>query len=751
MPAADGHAAPSPLELWAGLECTLNRVGDRQHDQLALTGHYDREEQDLALLASSGIRTVRYPILWERIERGAPDDEAWGFTDRRMAQLRSLGIDPIVGLVHHGSGPLDTNLLDPRFPERLAAFAGRVAARYPWVRRYTPVNEPLTTARFAGLYGVWYPHEQSPGAMLRAVLTQIRATRLAMAAIRAVRPDAQLVQTEDLGKTHATRALAYQAAFENERRWLTFDMLTGRFDRGHPLRDFAHWAGVGDNEIDDAIGDGCPPDVLGINHYVTSERWLDDRFDRYPAHTHGGNHRHRYADVEAVRALPDGTAGPRALLGEAWDRYPVPIAVTEAHIGCTREQQLRWLDEVWHSALDARASGADVRAVTAWAAFGARDWSSLVTELRGDYEPGLFDVRAPKPRRTALARMAHSLATTGTFEHPALGGPGWWRHPDRIAYRAPDGSDSAFDSAAPGSAPAHRVRPQLGAPRPVLITGAGGTLGRAFARICAERGLACRALRRRELDVTDRAAVDRAVGEAHPWAVVNAAGWVRVDDAEHDPAACYAGNVAGAATLAAACAEHDIQLLTFSSDLVFDGMKGGRYVESDMPAPLGAYGRSKAEAEARVRVLLPSALVVRTAAFFGARDDWNFVARTLRSLRGGEPVDAAEDLVVSPTFVPDLVNTALDLLIDGEQGIWHLINDGATTWRDLARDVARLADCDESLVRGRPASELGFAAPRPRNSALASERGSLMPSLARSLERCVATLAAARARDPLHA
>ena len=752
MPAADDRviAAPPPLELWAGLECTLNRVGDRQHDQLALTGHYDREE-DLELLAALGIRTIRYPVLWERIERGLSDDEAWSLTDRRMAQLERLGIDPIVGLVHHGSGPLDTSLLDPRFAERLAAFAGRVAARYPWVRRFTPVNEPLTTARFAGLYGVWYPHEQTPGAMLRALLTQIRATRLAMAAIRAVRPDAQLVQTEDLGKTHTTRTLAYQAAFENERRWLTFDMLGGRFDRGHPLRDYAHWAGIGDDEIDDAIEDGCPPDILGINHYVTSERWLDDRLDRYPAHTHGGNHRHRYADVEAVRALPDGTAGPRALLGEAWDRYHLPLAVTEAHIGCTREQQLRWLDEVWHAALDARAAGADIRAVTAWAAFGARDWSSLVTELRGDYEPGLFDIRAPRPRPTALSRMARALATTGEFEHPALGGAGWWHHPHRITYRVADGSDSAHDPAPRAPGPARVARRRHDSPAPVLITGAGGTLGRAFTRICAERGLAARAFPRRELDITDRGAVDRALDETRAWAIVNAAGWVRVDDAEQDPHGCYAANVAGAATLAAACAERDVRLVTFSSDLVFDGAKGAPYVESDAPAPLGIYGRSKAEAEVRTRLLLPLALVVRTAAFFGARDDWNFVVRTLRSLAAGEPIDAAEDLVVSPTFVPDLVHAALDLLIDGEHGVWHLANEGATTWADLARDVARLAGCDESLVRGRGSSELGFTAPRPRNSALASERGSLMPPLARSLERCVAALAGATVRAALHA
>ena len=105
-------------------------------------------------------------------------------------------------------------------------------------------------------------------------------------------------------------------------------------------------------------------------------------------------------------------------------------------------------------------------------------------------------------------------------------------------------------------------------------------------------------------------------------------------------------------------------------------------------------------------------------------------------------VDAADDLVVSPTYLPDLVNASLDLLIDGERGIWHLVNEGAATWAQLARDVARLAGLDESLVRARPSTELGFLAPRPRNSALASERGWLMPPLDRALARCVGALTA---------
>jgi dTDP-4-dehydrorhamnose reductase len=708
-------------ELWAGFECTLNRVGDVQHDQLALTGHYERLD-DLDRVAGLGIRTIRYPILWERFDRLDRHDDAWAWTDARMARLRALGIEPIVGLVHHGSGPRHTNLLDDGFAEGLAAFARTVAERYPWIARWTPVNEPLTTARFSALYGIWYPHARDDARFLRATLNQVRATRLAMAAIRAVCPDAQLVQTEDLGRTHATAALRYQADFENERRWLTFDLLLGRLPRDGAMHRYAQWCGVRVDEIARAVGEGCPPALLGINHYATSERYLDERLERYPPHTHGGNRRHRYADVEAVRVLTDGVAGPRALLMEAWERYRMPIAVTEAHLGCTREQQLRWLVEVWDAACDARALGADVRAVTAWAVLGTQDWSSLLTRLEGHYEPGLFDVRAPTPRPTALARVARSLATSGRAEHPVLGTPGWWRCEDRVLYPEHDGW------------PAGAGPPARAAGRPLLIAGAGGTLGSAFARLCAARGLAHRALTRRELDVTDRDAVARAVAESGAWAVIDAAGYVRVDDAESEPAACHRANALGAETLAHACAAAGIPLVAFSSDLVFDGEKGAPYVESDPVAPLGVYGCSKAVCEARVLAAHPGALVVRTAAFFGPWDEWNFVTRALAALALGVPVDAAEDLVVSPTYVPDLVHATLDLLIDGERGIWHLANDGSVSWAELARAAARSAELDETLVRGRPHVELGLVAARPRHAALASERGRLMPPLAHALD-----------------
>ena len=549
----------APLELWAGFECTLNRVGDSQHDQLQLTGHYGRLD-DLDRLAELGVRTIRYPILWERVERLRASGAPFAWPDAAMERLRALGIEPIVGLLHHGSGPFGTSLLDDGFAGGLAAFARTVAERYPWVRYYTPVNEPLTTARFSALYGVWYPHVRNDAAFMRATLNQVHATRLAMKAIRAVRPDAQLVQTEDLGRTHATRTLRYQADFENERRWLSFDLLMGRVRPGHAMYEYARWCGLTADRIARAVGDGCPPAILGVNHYATSERFLDERLERYPPHTYGGNHLHRYADVEAVRVLTRGVAGPRALLLEAWKRYGLPIAVTEAHLGCTREQQLRWLAEVWDAARDARASGAEVRAVTAWAVLGTRDWTSLATRLEGHYEPGLFDVRAPRPRPTALATMARSLATTGKHDHPALGAPGWWRCADRVLYPEHDElSQPRVEGSPPG--------------RPILITGAAGTLGSAFARLCAARGLAFRSLTRHELDVSDRGAVERALRESGAWAVVNAAGYVRVDDAERDAESCHRLNALAAETLAHACAASGIPLVAFSSDLVFDARR----------------------------------------------------------------------------------------------------------------------------------------------------------------------------------
>jgi dTDP-4-dehydrorhamnose reductase len=715
------------LALWGGLECTVNRVRDDYFSQMDRNGHAGRL-QDIERFASLGIQAIRYPVLWERTAPDGIDKADWSWADERLPALRDLGVNPIVGLIHHGSGPRHTSLVDPAFPDQLAEYAGAVAARYPWVEHYTPVNEICTTARFSGLAGVWYPHGGDEATFIRALLIQCRATVLSMRAIRAVNPNAKLVQTDDLSKTYGTPEMQDIANYFNERRWLAWDLLCGMVDTGHKLWDYLLDSGATADELRWFRDNPCPPDVIGVNYYVTSERWLDHRPERYPE-----SHRHVYrgvahADIEAPRALATPTPGIAPLLMETWERYGIPIAITEAHIDANREDQLRWLVEIWNAALKARQQGADIRAVTVWALLGSFDWNSLVTACHGYYEPGPFDVRSPTPRPTALATLMRELASKRALSNPVLQGEGWWRRPGRFWCKPVATRTAVADIA---------VRSQFkSAPvQPILITGATGTLGAAFKRICEARNLACHALTRQEMDITDPASVDAAIVRFKPWAIINAGGFVRVDEAETDSERCMRENTLGPTVLALACMRHALRFMTFSSDLVFDGAKGAPYVESDATNPLGVYGRSKLDAETRVLDADPQALVIRTSTFFGPWDRHNFVTQALGALANGEPFQAANDMIVSPTYVPDLVKVALDLMIDRERGIWHLTNGDAVSWAELARRACAAAGMSADGLQEVAADAVDYPAPRPAFSALGSERARLLPSLDDALQR----------------
>jgi dTDP-4-dehydrorhamnose reductase len=428
-------------EVWGGVECSICRINDSFSDQLAASGHYDRTS-DIHDFAALGITALRYPVLWERHQSRKNQDIDWTWTDQRLQAIRNHNIVPIVGLLHHGSGPSFTSLEDPHFGEGLAAYAGQVARRYPWVLNYTPVNEPLTTARFSGLYGKWYPHKTCALACAKMLLNQVKAVVLSMKAIRAVNPSAKLIQTEDIAKIHSKPALAYQADFENERRWLTYDLLCGRVRPGHSLWDYLMFIGIERSELDFFVANPCVPDILGGNYYITSERWLDDGLDKYPPDIHGGNGVDAYADVEAVRHI--APAGLSALLEEIHHRYALPIAITEAHLNCTREEQLRWLNEIWTTACHARRRGVDIRSVTAWALTGAYDWDSLLTRNDGHYESGPFAISGNRTEMTAgtkitegtkmtagikitaVGHLIKALAANGFMDHPLLLEPGWW-------------------------------------------------------------------------------------------------------------------------------------------------------------------------------------------------------------------------------------------------------------------------------------------------------------------------------------
>ncbi|MEO5684898.1 MAG: family 1 glycosylhydrolase [Chitinophagaceae bacterium] len=411
-------------ELWGGIECTVNRLGNTYRDQLADADHYDRPG-DIQHFGKLNITKLRYPVLWENHIEDADGRIDWAPTQRKLEEIRSENMVPIVGLVHHGSGPEHSNLLDIAFAEKLALYAGRVAAQFPWVEFYTPVNEPLTTARFSGLYGFWYPHHCKEKSFVQMLLNQVKGIILSMRAIRAVNPSAKLVQTEDLCMIHSTPVLAYQAAFENERRWLSFDLLCGYFGPEHSFWKRALQLGIAEEDLYFFTENNCPPDIIGCNYYVTSERYLDENIAAYPAHQHGGNGHHRYADIDAVRVHKN--IGIEKLLREAWLRYKLPVAITECHLSCTREEQLRWFKETWDAACCLQQEGIPVRAVTAWSLLGSYDWNSLLTQQNGHYETGVFDISAGNLRPTLLAEMIQALAAGHSFNHPLLASKGWWR------------------------------------------------------------------------------------------------------------------------------------------------------------------------------------------------------------------------------------------------------------------------------------------------------------------------------------
>jgi dTDP-4-dehydrorhamnose reductase len=416
-------------EIWGGIECTINRIGNTFRDQLHYCGHYTRAG-DIDHIAALGIRALRYPVLWERHQPVKCQVIDWSWTAQQLQRICKNNIIPIVGLIHHGSGPAYTNLLSEDFANGLAEYAQQVARRFPWLEYFTPVNEPLTTARFSGLYGHWYPHHKNAYSFAVMLLNQVKAIVLAMQAIRRINPAAKLVQTEDLTKIHSTNLLNYQANFENERRWLTYDLLCGNVTRAHPLWDYFLSLGIKEAQLFFFIENTCVPHIMGLNYYVTSERYLDEDVAAYPPHTHGGNGMHTYADVEAVRVIKP--AGIKKLLLEAWNRFRLPLAITEAHLHCDELEQVRWFKEIWDACCLVKHSGVPVKAVTAWSLLGAYDWASLLTKNEQIYECGVFDISNKVLRPTLTADLITSLADVGYYDHPLLNEKGWWHHNSRL-------------------------------------------------------------------------------------------------------------------------------------------------------------------------------------------------------------------------------------------------------------------------------------------------------------------------------
>jgi dTDP-4-dehydrorhamnose reductase len=249
----------------------------------------------------------------------------------------------------------------------------------------------------------------------------------------------------------------------------------------------------------------------------------------------------------------------------------------------------------------------------------------------------------------------------------------------------------------------------------VLVTGAGGQLGREVVRVFADSGPVV-GLARAALDVTDREAVHAAIGSCRPSVVVNCAAWTDVDGCERDPQRAHRINAVAVGYLREAAEIVGAHLVQVSTDFVFDGEVDVPYREDDPTAPLNAYGLSKLVSE---ELAGSEATVVRTT-WLQAADRPGMVGRVLHQLSGDGPVEVLGDRRASPTFISDLV-PAMRLLVDERvAGVVHATNAGVASWFDMAIAVAEAAGIDASRVIAIGESDLGELRParRPIYSAL---------------------------------
>jgi dTDP-4-dehydrorhamnose reductase len=276
-----------------------------------------------------------------------------------------------------------------------------------------------------------------------------------------------------------------------------------------------------------------------------------------------------------------------------------------------------------------------------------------------------------------------------------------------------------------------------------LVTGAAGQLGAAFSHRLGMRGDDMVALTRRELDLTDAAAVAATVEGARPDVILNCAAYNAVDQAEDDAPGALAVNAFAVHDLARAAVRAGARLVHYSTDFVFDGVTTVPYREDDTANPRSVYGQSKLIGE-WLALEAQGSVVLRVESLFGGPATRSSVDRIISTLQSGEPARVFVDRVVSPSYVDDVIDATLALLSrEAPGGIYHCVNSGSTTWHDLAEVIARLLGIEARLLAVK-AADVPMRAPRPQYCALSNARlsalGIEMPSWEDALTRHIRSL-----------
>jgi dTDP-4-dehydrorhamnose reductase len=254
----------------------------------------------------------------------------------------------------------------------------------------------------------------------------------------------------------------------------------------------------------------------------------------------------------------------------------------------------------------------------------------------------------------------------------------------------------------------------------LLVTGAAGMFGHDVMLAAGNAGHEVVGFGRSELDVTDPAALGKKFDLERPDVVINAAAWTDVDGAESAEQAAFAVNGTGAGNVAAAAARVGASVVYVSTDYVFDGAKGAPYLESDQPAPLSAYGRTKLAGEEATVAANKRHFVVRSAGLFGVGGP-SFVATMLRLAADHGEVLVVRDQVTSPTYTWHLAYGIVRMIEGIEFGIHHMAAAGQCSWYEFAREIFEQAKVDCKVLSS-TSELLGRPAPRPAYSALMSQR-----------------------------
>jgi len=329
-------------------------------DEYEATGHYQHWRQDLGLAASIGATQIRYGFPWYRVNPG-PGVWDWSWTDQVVAEANRLGLGLIVDLVHYGTPTwLIGSFTDPGYPDAVAAYAGAVAARYgDKVAGITPLNEPLVTASFVGLRGIWPPHETGEAGWARVVVSLAEGIQRSIHAIRRVAPKLQIVHVEATHVWTAEPGLEAEKTLLDHKNYFPTDLVCGRVDRAHPLHLWLFDQGIAVERLAALVAGAAIPDTIGLNYYPElSARELTRYEDKIVGVT--------------FNAWADGLDG---IIRGFIDRYGLPVLVSETAVEGDDNHRVAWLEAVVERLYALRSEGLPVVGLVWWPLFDFVDWS----------------------------------------------------------------------------------------------------------------------------------------------------------------------------------------------------------------------------------------------------------------------------------------------------------------------------------------------------------------------------------------